>query len=152
MNWLILVAIAVIADSLRIFVDNYTSDVYYKGRGSVSQKLFSGYVFIIFGIFTLVVTGFNFHNIDTLAAILFIMSGMISGIAGIPYYRAVELDDSTNIGIFTQLAPVLYLILGWFFLNQSFSPLQLVAFLLILTNSVDKACLICYNKCVPLRE
>lgn len=62
-----------------------------------------------------------------------VLSGVLSSIAGIPYYRALELDDSTNIGIFTQLAPVLYLILGWFFLGDVFSPLQLVAFAIILT-------------------
>jgi len=62
-----------------------------------------------------------------------VLSGVLSSVAGIPYYRALELDDSTNIGIFTQLAPVLYLILGWFFLGDVFSPLQLVAFAIILT-------------------
>lgn len=133
MNWLILVAIAVISDSLRIFIDNYTSDVYYKGRGAVSQKLFSGYALAIIGLIILIVTGFNFTAIDTLTAILFVVAGIIAGIAGIPYYRALELDDSTNIGIFTQLAPVLYLIFGWFLLDQSFSPLQLVAFFVILS-------------------
>ena len=50
-----------------------------------------------------------------------------------PYYRALELDDSTNIGIFTQLSPVLYLIFGWFLLDQSFSPIQLLAFFIILS-------------------
>lgn len=132
MNWLILVAIAVVSDSLRIFIDNYSSDVYFKGRGAVSQKLFSGYVFALFGILAIAITGFNFTDVSILTAIIFIACGLISGIAGIPYYRALELDDSTNIGIFTQLAPVLYLILGWFFLNQSFSPIQLIAFFIIL--------------------
>ena len=132
MNWLVLVAAAVISDSLRIFIDNYSSDVYYKGRGAVSQKLFSGYVFIVVGFISLLITGFDFTDINTLTAVLFITAGLISGIAGIPYYRALELDDSTNIGIFTQLSPVLYLIFGWFLLDQTFSPIQLVAFFIIL--------------------
>ena len=133
MNWLIFVILAVVSDSLRIFIDNYVSDVYYKGRLAVSQKLFSGYALAIFGLLILAITGFNFSGIDTLTASLFIASGLIAGFAGIPYYRALELDDSTNIGIFTQLAPVLYLIFGWFLLDQSFSPLQLVAFFIILS-------------------
>ena len=132
MSWLFFVAIAVVADSLRIFIDNYVSDVYFKGRHAVAQKLFDGCAFVIFGIIMLAVSGFNFANISIAIAILIFISGVMHSISGIPYYRALELDDSTNIGIFTQLAPVFYLILGWFFLDQAFSPLQLVAFAVII--------------------
>ena len=133
MNWLLLVAIAVVADSLRIFIDNYTSDVYFKGRGAVSQKIFNGVVFPIFGLIMLAVAGFDFAEMSIAVVLLMLLSGVLHGAAGIPYYRALELDDSTNIGIFTQLSPVLYLIFGWFILGQSFSPLQLVAFFVILS-------------------
>ncbi len=133
MNWLILVGIATVLDSTRIFVDNYASDVYFKGRGAVSQKLFYGYAFIVLAIIVSIITGFdfNFNYLQNFA--LFFASGLLSGFAGIPYYRALELDDSTNIGIFTQLAPVLYLILGWIFLGEQFSPLQLLAFVVIVS-------------------
>lgn len=132
MNWLILVVIAVIADSLRIFIDNYVSDVYFKGRHAVAQKLFDGSMFVLFGFIMLIGTGFNPGEMGIVSALMIMLAGILHSIAGIPYYRALELDDSTNIGIFTQLAPVFYLILGWFFLDQSFSPMQLVAFAVIL--------------------
>lgn len=132
MNWIIFVIIAVVADSLRIFIDNYVSDVYFKGRHAVSQKLFDGSAFLIFGAIMLAVTGFDFNNLTLIIALLVMLSGALHSFSGIPYYRALELDDSTNIGIFTQLAPVLYLIFGWFFLDQAFSPLQLVAFAIII--------------------
>lgn len=132
MNWLFFVAIAVVADSLRTFIDNYVSDVYFKGRHAVSQKLFDGCAFIVFSIIMFAVSGFDFANLSIITILLIILSGILHSISGIPYYRALELDDSTNIGIFTQLAPVFYLILGWFFLDQVFSPLQLVAFAVIL--------------------
>jgi uncharacterized membrane protein len=77
-------------------------------------------------------SGFNFSNITLPIALLIILSGILHGFAGVPYFRALELDESTNIGIFNQLAPVFYLILGWFFLDQSFSPMQLIAFAVIL--------------------
>ena len=133
MNWLILVAIAVVTDSLRIFIDNYSSDVYFKGRGAVSQKVFNGIVFPIIAFVALAITGFDFSGIDSTVCLLLILAGYIHGFSGIPYYRALELDDSTNIGIFTQLSPVLYLIFGWFLLDQKFSPMQLLAFLVILS-------------------
>lgn len=133
MTWIILVSLATILDSTRIFVDNYASDVYFKGRGAVSQKLFYGYAFILITLVLLVLTGFSFDPNYALNYALFFASGLLSSVAGIPYYKALELDDSTNIGIFTQLAPVLYLILGWFFLDEVFSPLQLIAFVIILS-------------------
>lgn len=132
MIWLFLVGIATILDSARIFVDNYSSDVYFKGRGSVSQKLFYGYAFIVGAFILAAVTGFDFNANYWLNYLLFFASGLLSGIAGIPYYKALELDDSTNIGIFTQLAPIFYLVIGWFALGENFSPYQLVAFAVII--------------------
>ena len=133
MNWLVLVALAVIFDSLRIFTDNYTSDVYFKGRQAASQKLYHGYIHIVIYGIILAFTGFNFFTTEITPLILLIISGALASIAGIAYFKALELDDSTNIGIFTQLSPVFYLILGWFFLGDTFSPLQLVAFVIILS-------------------
>ena len=59
-------------------------------------------------------------------------AGLLHGLAGIPYFKALEIDDSTNLGIFIQLAPVLYLILGSLFFGETVSLLQLVAIGVIL--------------------
>ena len=131
MNWIILVLITVTFDSSRIFIDNYVSDVYFKGHGAVSQKLFYAYLFVIFSIILMLITGVDFSNPLTL--LLFTASGIMSSLAGIPYYRALELDNSTNLGIFMQFAPILYLILGWLFLGETVSPIQFVAFALVLS-------------------
>ncbi|MBR5939064.1 hypothetical protein IKZ77_00735, partial [Candidatus Saccharibacteria bacterium] len=60
MNWLAFVAIATLFDSIRIFIDNYTSDVYFKENGAVSQKLFYGYAYILISVIILFFTGFDF--------------------------------------------------------------------------------------------
>ena len=132
MSWLILVAIAVIFDVFRIFTDNYISDVYYKGREVASQKLFSAYAKTIIGIIILTVTGFSFNQFDISIVLLLLLSGALSSIAEVPYYFALGIDDSTNLGIFIQLAPVIYLIFGWFLLGETFSPLQLIAIGIVL--------------------
>ena len=133
MSWLILVVIATILDSTRIFIDNYSSDVYFKDRNAVSQKLFYGCATTITGIIILLVTQFDFASVELTTILCLALAGVCSAIGGIPYYKALELDDSTNIGIFTQLAPVLYLILGWFLLDETFSPLQLIAFAIVVS-------------------
>lgn len=133
MNWLTYIAITLIVDSFRIFIDNYVSDVYFKGRGAASQKLFYGYSVTILCLIILAVTGFNFSAFTPRLFLALILAGFISAISGVFYYKALELDDSTNLGIFIQLAPVLYLILGWLFLGETISPIQLVAFLIIVS-------------------
>lgn len=132
MEWLAAVALAVIADSGRIYADNYISDVYFNGRGAVSQKYFYGIAFLILGPVLGVISGLDFTVARGASYVLLILSGMFASLAGIPYYKALEQDDSTNLGIFIQIAPILYLVLGWLFLGETISLLQLVAFLVIL--------------------
>lgn len=133
MNWLILVAITVLFDSSRIFIDNYISDYYFKGRDSVSQKYFYSIAFIIIALVIAPFAGIDFSAAPFITFFLFFLAGILSSIAGIPYYKALELDDSTNLGIFIQLAPVFYLVLGWLFLGETISPLQFLAFIVILS-------------------
>lgn len=132
MNWLLLIVVDVLADSTRIFIDNFVSDYYFRGRESVAQKLFYGYAYLIIVPLIALIFGVNFSNIPILPAIIVLIAGIISSLGGIPYYRALEIENSTSLGIFLQLAPVLYLIAGWFLLGESFSPLQLVAFCIII--------------------
>lgn len=133
MNWLAFIGITLIVDAFRIFIDNYVSDVYFKGRSAASQKLFYGYSISIVSIIILAVTGFDFNAFTTTLFFALILAGVISAISGIFYFRALELDNSTNLGIFIQLAPVLYLILGWLFLGETISSIQLAAFLIIIS-------------------
>lgn len=131
--WLIFIGITLIVDALRIFIDNYVSDVYFKGKNAVAQKLFYGYTISIISIIVLAVTGFNFSSFTPTLLIALILAGAINSLASIFYFRALELDDSTNLGIFIQLAPVLYLVLGWLFLGETITPLQFAAFAIIVS-------------------
>ncbi|MBR3256281.1 EamA family transporter [Candidatus Saccharibacteria bacterium] len=132
MIWVILVIFATVLDSLRIFVDNYVSDVYFKKRLAYSQRLFYGYLGLVAAIIILAVSGSDIHSASPGIIAFLILSGLLSAASAVPYIRTLEIDDSTNLGIFIQLAPILYLILGWLFLGDTFSPMQLVAFVVIL--------------------
>lgn len=132
MNWLVLVIIATLLDATRIFVDNYVSDYYFKERDALAQKLFYGYAYIITVIPILMFFGGDLTNASIVTILLLVLSGFMHGFSGIPYYKALEIDNSTNLGIFIQLAPVLYLVLGWMFLGETFSIWQLVAIGIIL--------------------
>ena len=132
MSWLVLVAIAVIFDVFRIFTDNYISDVYYKGREVAAQKMFSAFGKTIVSLIVLIIAGFSFTQFEPSTIGLLLLSGVLLSLAEIPYYIALGIEDSTNLGIFIQLTPILYLVLGWFFLGETVSPTQLIAIVIIL--------------------
>ena len=132
MNWIILVVLTIIFESLQLFINNYTADTYFKKRGAVSQSIYLNTFAFVLAIIMLIATGFSISAADLPTICMIILSGILIVADGIPYMRALEIDDSTNVGIFIQLSPLLYLIIGWLFLNEPFSPYQLIPFLLIL--------------------
>lgn len=133
MNWVSLVIVAIIATSLNIFIDNYISDFYFKGKGANAQKMFYAIASIVVSIVFLFAGGFDFVSLEFKTLILFFVSGFIASFGSIAYYKALEIDNSTNLSIFIQLTPVLYLIFGWILFGDSLSVQQLIAFLIILS-------------------
>ena len=132
MIWLILVLLATFLDSIRIFADNYISDTFFKGKEAASQKYFTMFAEFATAIIMMATTGFNFGNTAPYIFFLIILAGAIYTVSAIPYFKALEIEESTNLGIFIQLAPIMYLVLGWVFLNESFSPYHLIAIPVIL--------------------
>ncbi len=132
MFWLIYVAINIFSDSARIYTDNYISDVYFKGHGAIAQKCFFSFFYFVVGLIIAACFGLNFSAVSWIIVAGFFLSGVLNALAGIPYYKALEIEDSTNLGIFIQLSPVLYLILGCLFLGDTISPMQAISFIVIL--------------------
>ena len=96
MNWLILVAVAVVADAIRVFADNYITDVYFKGKESVSQKHFYGWFFVVMAIVMLFIFPVDFHTTPLYLIGFLVLAGCLNSLAGIPYYRAIEMDCIFN--------------------------------------------------------
>lgn len=115
-----------------LFIDNYVSDVFFKGRESTAQKTFFAFFQIIISIIFAIIFGIDFSAITPVSIFLFFASGFIASISGIFYYRALETDNTTNLSIFTQISPILYLVLGFLFLGESITSMQLLAFVCIL--------------------
>ena len=104
MNWIIFIAINIISASMAIFIDNYVTDFYFKGREANSVKTLSGFAYVIYAIVMALIFGINFQDADVLSIILIFSTGIISSIGSIPYLKALECDDSINLGIFIQSA------------------------------------------------
>lgn len=136
MEWFLCIVIAVLIGACRIFINNYITDYYFKGKDANAQKNFYWLPFIITGLSLICISGINFGDIPFYTYLFFFLTGASTAIAGIFYYKALELSNSTDFGIFSQLSPIFYLILGWFFLGQSITSIQLIAFFIILSGPI----------------
>ncbi|MBR2803263.1 EamA family transporter [Candidatus Saccharibacteria bacterium] len=132
MNWIFYDILAIFCDAPRVFLDNYVSDVYFKDRYAASQKLFYGYTYAILGIVVAIIFAQDFANFTWIGILSLVASGALSSIANVPYYMALEIDDSTNLGIFLQIAPILYLLINFFVFGETIGIQQLIAFCIIL--------------------
>lgn len=131
MNWVTLVAVAVLSDSTSTYIDNYITDVYFKGRLAVAQKIFFGFSYVAIALMLLFISGVNFEELVFSTVGILVFAGIINAVADITYYSAIEIEDATEVGIFFQLSPIIYLIAGVLFLGESISLTQLLAFLVI---------------------
>ena len=59
MSWLVLVLISTVLYCINIFVDNYVSDYYFKGKNANAQKNFYWIPFIIIGIIIAIWIGYT---------------------------------------------------------------------------------------------
>lgn len=130
MLWLILAILVALAWSFGAFIDNYNTDVNFKGKLPQGQKVFGAIAYTLTAI--IIAIFWPILPMEITPILLLILSGAISAIASIPYYNALKSENATGATIFIQLAPVLYLVAGWLFLGQEIKPLEIVAFLVVL--------------------
>jgi drug/metabolite transporter (DMT)-like permease len=75
---------------------------------------------------------FPLQELPLQTIIILIGVGIVNSLASIFYYKALVAEDATGATIFTQLEPLLYLILGWTILGEHIAPTEILAFILIL--------------------
>ena len=131
MLWLFLCVIVALIWSFSTFIDNYITDVIFKGKKPQSMKIFNGISYLFFAALTFLIFGIKNIQIEHIALVL--LSGITSSIASIPYYLALSQAESTSASIFCQLIPVVYLFADWLIFGESITPLQLMGFIIITT-------------------
>lgn len=132
MTWLILLLVSAVLTSFGLYIDNFTIDVYFKGNGANAQKVFYAFFQGLLFLILLPIFGVDFNTVTPNTLVLFVVCGFASSMANVFYYKALEVDDATNVSIFVQLSPILYLLFGWLFFGEFISPSQILAFFLIM--------------------
>ena len=131
MLWLILCAISAGIWAISIILDNYLSDVLFKGRQTSSMKGLNGVFYLFCAVLTIII--FGIPTLDLTIVGLMLLAGFLSAIASLPYYRALKDEESTTAAIFFQLIPFFYLIADGLIFRETITPIQLIAFVLMMT-------------------
>ncbi len=130
MLWLILCILAALAWSFSAFIDNYQTDVIFKGKTPQAMKIVNGPVYIVISIIVATILKVQFPDITQIG--LLMLSGALSSIGALVYYQALENEEATDAAIFYQLQPVLLLIIDFFIFHENISIQQILGFVIIL--------------------
>ncbi|MCL1839436.1 hypothetical protein FWF89_00310 [Candidatus Saccharibacteria bacterium] len=129
MLWIFLAVSVAAAASISAFIDNYITDVHFKGRLPQAQKILGLPAYLL--ICLIIAAIFPIQALPLHFVLIFIGTGIMSALGSIAYYKALSTEDTTGTTIFIQLAPVLYLIAGWTLLGDHISLIQILAFALL---------------------
>ena len=130
MLWLILCILAALTWSFSAFIDNYQTDVIFKGKTPQAMKVVNGPVYIVISIIVAIILKIQFPDITQIG--LLMLSGALSSIGALVYYQALENEEATDAAIFYQLQPVLLLIIDFFIFHENITFQQVLGFIIIL--------------------
>ena len=132
MEWFILPLIILVAalGAIATFIDNFVSDVYFRGRRPEAQKIFGLFGYSVMLIFCLIVA--PLATLDSSTITFLLLSGVIHALGSIFYYRSFKSEEATGITILAQLSPILALISSFFILGDQIAIPQLAAFALLI--------------------
>jgi len=108
--------------------DKYVIDKHTKNP--VISTVLTSLIPAIAGVITLVI--FFDSSVEINKVLFLILSGFINIFAGIPYFKAMKIDDASRIVPLFQFIPIFSLILSYIFLNERLTYYQIIGFIVIL--------------------
>ncbi len=130
MLWLILCIIAALTWSVSAFIDNYQTDVIFKGKTPQAMKVLNGPVYILISVVVGIIMQIQIPEFAQIG--LLMLSGALSSVGALAYYQALENEEATGAAIFYQLQPVLFLIVDFLIFGETITPKQILGFVVIL--------------------
>jgi len=107
----------------------------------LGNKIKNPYVYLVWfsltGIFVLVVIPFISLDLPSGSIWLWlILASAVYFYGGMPYVKAMQIEEPTRINVWWNLIPLFSLLIGWSLFDEKFTVLQLVAFAVLLTGAV----------------
>ncbi len=131
MQWIIFCILAALFFSIGVFIDNYLTDVIFKGKKPQSIKVVDAFLYLILAIAIAVI--FGLKEMPIALIILAIISGAITSLASLPYYLGLRDEEATTATIFFQITPILCIIGDFIILNRTITQQQVYGFFLVLS-------------------
>ncbi|MCQ2571233.1 MAG: DMT family transporter [Candidatus Saccharibacteria bacterium] len=130
MLWLILCITAALIWSVGAFIDNYITDVIFKGKTPQGMKALNGPFYLIIATIVGIICKIQFPEVSQI--VLLLISGALSSVSSLAYYQALKNEEATGAAIFYQLQPVLFLIIDFILFGETISLRQIIGFAVIL--------------------
>lgn len=132
MQWILFLVIAAIGYGFSRFIRNYFVDTALK-RYSVGVMCgVTVWIHLAIAILLTIIYGFDTYHLEPLTILGLMLAGAVQILFQFPYFAALKAGDTVEVTIFTQISPIIALILGFFFLGQSISMRQFIGFGLII--------------------
>lgn len=106
----------------------------------VGNRVKNPYVYMVcltmFGITGLLALPFiDFRIPDFYSLSLLVVGGLFYFFGGLPYIKAMQMEEPTRINVWWNLIPLFSLAIGWLFFKQSLSNTQIIAFVFLLVGA-----------------
>lgn len=134
-TWILLPIITAFCKSISGFIDNFLVDTYIKKMSGKSIAIIYVSIEAVVCLAMLAGTGGAVLNIGFGEITIFLAAATMNFFGSVPYYRALKNDETTEVSLLTQVTPIITLVLGWVFLREAITPVQLIAFALIVAAS-----------------
>jgi len=128
MSWLIFAIFATALYGASNFIDKFLIEK--RVKDPILLTIFGGIIVFIAGALIFLIAGFQKFTLLQIFALL--VSGVLSEIALIPYYKALSSEDASRIVSFFQIIPVFVLVLSYIFLGETLVLKQYLGFFFIL--------------------
>lgn len=132
MSWLFYALAAPAIYAAVVFVDKYLLSKEIKDyRG---MPLYSALVALIVGTIFWVYADFPILSLNDTT--LVVATGILTELALVAYFKAISLEEASNINIFFQSFPVVVLVLSYLFLGEQITTSQFIGFVIILASVI----------------
>lgn len=135
MNWFLIALVAPALWSITNHIDKYLLSKYIKGSTPGALILFSA-AFGLFALPVILIFDQNIFQIGLLNIILLIIAGILTLLALIPYFQALNQDEASIVIPIFQTIPIFGFIYAFFVLGEILSSKQILASILIITGAI----------------
>lgn len=130
--WILLLAISSICCSLGRFTKNYMIDTAFTKKNLPSFVLTNVPAYLLMMLLTLAFFGIEVIELNFFNILAMFLAGTLAVFAYFPQLRALQIADTVEVTIFSQVSPIIALVLGFIFLQQQVTGQHLMGFLLIM--------------------